>query len=93
MTGAERIAVERQRQIAEEGYDAEHDRGGSDDLALAGAAYAVPDYAGQRVGNRFVLWPWSSRFWKPTPDDRVRELTKAGALIAAAIDALEGEPR
>jgi len=26
--------------------------------------------------------------WKPTPDDRVRELVKAGALIAAEIDRL-----
>jgi hypothetical protein len=33
-------------------------------------------------------WPWAERFWKPTPDDRVRELVKAGALIAAEIDRL-----
>lgn len=34
------------------------------------------------------LWPWEHRWYKPTPEDRVRELTKAGALIAAAIDDL-----
>lgn len=34
------------------------------------------------------LWPWAGQWWKPTPEDRVRELTKAGALIAAAIDSL-----
>jgi len=34
------------------------------------------------------LWPWGNEEWKPTPDDRVRELTKAGALIAAEIDRL-----
>jgi hypothetical protein len=26
--------------------------------------------------------------WKPSPDDRFRELVKAGALIAAEIDRL-----
>ena len=39
-------------------------------------------------------WPWGEQYWKPTPSDRVRELVKAGALIAAAIDrlqALKGE--
>jgi hypothetical protein len=92
MNGAELIAAERKRQIAEEGYDAEHDRGGATFLALAGAAYAIPD----QVSAPFVaiaaprerFWPWHKSFWKPTPDDRVRELTKAGALIAAAIDSL-----
>lgn len=33
-------------------------------------------------------WPWDDEWWKPVPDDRVRELTKAGALIAAEIDRL-----
>ena len=33
------------------------------------------------------FWP-AILEWKPTPDDRVRELTKAGALIAAEIDRL-----
>lgn len=31
-------------------------------------------------------WPWGEASWKPSPDDRVRELVKAGALIAAEID-------
>ncbi len=35
------------------------------------------------------MWPWSAQFWKPTPDDRVRELVKAGALIAAEIDRIQ----
>jgi hypothetical protein len=33
-------------------------------------------------------WPFPDGF-KPTPGDRVRELTKAGALIAAEIDRLQ----
>jgi hypothetical protein len=35
-----------------------------------------------------LLWPWDPKWWKPTPEDRIRELEKAGALIAAAIDSL-----
>lgn len=35
------------------------------------------------------IWPWDKSWWKPTPDDRIRELIKAGALIAAEIDRLQ----
>jgi hypothetical protein len=35
------------------------------------------------------LWPFFTRPWKPTPDNRIRELEKAGALIAAEIDRLQ----
>lgn len=43
--------------------------------------------------NRFWKdsWPWSDTWWKPAPktfDGKVRDLTKAGALIAAQIDLL-----
>ena len=34
-------------------------------------------------------WPWDARWWKPNHKDRVRELVKAGALIAAEIDRLQ----
>lgn len=34
-------------------------------------------------------WPWGLEYWKPTPNDRVKELVKAGALIAAEIDRLQ----
>jgi hypothetical protein len=96
-TGIEMIAAERQRQIDVEGYttehDAEHDYEGA--LALAGATYALPDrFRGRDPLDRDALprtWPWPSRFWKPTPDDRVRELVKAGALIAAEIDRIQTE--
>ena len=37
-------------------------------------------------------WPWDKKFYKPdttgTYDGRIRELTKAGALICAEIDRL-----
>ena len=35
------------------------------------------------------MWPWGEQYWKPSPKDRVRELVKAAALIAVAIDVLQ----
>jgi hypothetical protein len=34
------------------------------------------------------LWPWDPSWWKPSPDP-IRNLVKAGALIAAEIDRLQ----
>lgn len=97
LTGSGRIAVERARQRLDreaggEGYDAEHDAGEGDNLALAAAAYAAPGRA-RRVARAGIPldWPWDADYWKPTPKDRIRELEKAGALVAAAIDALLAE--
>lgn len=113
-TGAELIAIERQRQINEEGWTPNHDKYLIDhELAFAAICYADPnkrlikrregdDGTGHRStylengpegpGEYIVmpptLWPWALSQWKPTPDDRIRELTKAGALIAAEIDRL-----
>ena len=88
MSGTELIAAERMRQINEEGWTPEHDTHHTgDDLALAAACYATP--ARCRAGISVPpLWPWRREEWKPEPDDRVRELVKAGALIAAEIDRL-----
>jgi hypothetical protein len=33
-------------------------------------------------------WPWDERWWKPS-NDPIRDLVKAGALIAAEIDRLQ----
>jgi hypothetical protein len=90
VTGVERIAAERQRQIEEEGWSEYHDdRWTQDELAVAAACYALPPH----VRRDDVLpepehWPWDWCWWKPTPDNRIRELEKAGALIAAEIDRL-----
>ena len=91
MSGTELIAAERQRQVEVEGYDAAHDKhhDGSDDMVMAAICYALPDE--QRRGDPPIWWPWASSYWKPTPDDRIRELVKAGALIAAEIDRLNAE--
>lgn len=86
LDGVKLIAAERERQIEREGYDAEHDDSDHDqqELARAAAQYAIPSHL-----RGVSLWPWSWIWWKPTPDDRVRELVKAGALTAAEIDRLQ----
>jgi hypothetical protein len=93
-TGAQRIALERRRQIVDEGWTPEHDAGhAADDLAIAAVCYALPSEErcpeGILSAHIFDVWPWEPRSWKPCPDDRVRELVKAGALIAAEIDRLQ----
>lgn len=95
-SGADLIADERQRQIDVEGYTPEHDalEGSEGALALAAAVYALPAEARAKTPDGTpVFWPWSRFYWKPTPDDRVRELVKAGALIAAEIDRLQAVSR
>ena len=83
--GASLILAERERQIEIEKFDSEHDDcHGSDQLALAAACYAMPSRC-----RELKYWPWARNWWKPTPDDRIRELVKAGALIAAEIDRLQ----
>lgn len=89
--GVRRIAAERSRQTTEEGWTREHDaqhRGGV--MARAAACYALPDEVRDRriwtAPLRTLLWPWQSRWWKPK--DRIRDLERAGALIAAEIDRL-----
>ncbi len=66
MSGAAAIATERQRQINEEGYPAEHDDthdGG--ELAMAAVCYAAPERVFIQRGNpgegfRFEdPWPWT----------------------------------
>lgn len=93
-TGAQLIEEERARQIRDERFTERHDSGHEDgELARAAAAYATPEpYREYVLSGRPVLWPWELNWWKPTPNDRVRELVKAGALIAAEIDRLIAEP-
>ena len=96
MNGAELIAQERQRQIAEEHYSPQHDATwhSNGELARAAACYAFPNELRCNIEYAYIpnsipsLWPWSWETWKPTPLDRIKELTKAGALIAAEIDRL-----
>ena len=104
MSGLDLITAERQRQIDAEGWTPEHDdEHVGDEIARAAAVYALPDSVRARIPGMFGhwtldgmltdvwrdgIWPWPGSF-KATPDDRIRELVKAGALIAAEIDRLQ----
>jgi hypothetical protein len=60
--------------------------------ALAAATYALEpiwDESNLKEGTNVpYMWPFENGWYKPDPIDRVRELQKAGALIAAEIDRL-----
>jgi hypothetical protein len=84
------IANERERQINQEGWSAEYDRKHvNGELAIAAACYALPQIVRMAWGVIQRLWPWDIQWFKPDPYNRIRELVKAGALIAAEIDRLQ----
>lgn len=85
--GVGMIAEERSRQVIVEGYTREHDaEHGARLLSMAAMAYTVPRGGlMEPMWQPLRFWPWRSAEFKPS-SDRVRDLTKAGALIAAAID-------
>jgi hypothetical protein len=89
MTGVELIAAERQRQMEQEGWtpahDDTHDEGELRDAAIA---YALTVDARTEAATIRDRWPWEPSWWKPS-DDPLRNLAKAGALIAAEIDRLQ----
>ncbi|HKS28948.1 MAG TPA: hypothetical protein VJS44_14070 [Pyrinomonadaceae bacterium] len=87
MSGIDLITKERQRQIEEEGWTPDHDDEHGDGELLA-AAICYAHNSGQFKFTSPRAWPWAESWWKPT-GDRVRDLAKAGALIAAEIDRLE----
>jgi hypothetical protein len=91
--GSARIAEERMRQIEVEGYDAMHDRHHTPQvLCRAALAYALhEDPSGLVADAAAKLWPWNKDFWKPK--DQMRNLVRAGALIAAAIDRLHADTK
>jgi len=93
-SGIELIAEERERQISKEGWTAQHDdEHEMGELAKAAIAYTEGAY---------LNWPFDGpepKFGLPMPflseiapiviPGRIRDLTKAGALIAAEIDRLQ----
>ena len=105
-TGAELIAEERKRQIEKEGWTAEHDaKHVCSELTDAAVMYAMRGYWKKRINPMIVgtdempgiMWPFSMESFKPSnepwPDGRIRDLVKAGALIAAEIDRLLKEKK
>lgn len=97
-SGIELIAEERKRQVEKEGWDEKHDsEHWREELRDAAICYA---WGKRGISRRFdhedahaevsiYLWPWEDKWWKPTPKNRIKELIKAGALIAAEIDRLQ----
>jgi len=75
--GVDLIAAERKRQVEVEGWNPRHDlrEHCSGELAQAAACYAT---------GRSEWWPWCDEDYKPK--DRLSDLVRAGALIAAEID-------
>lgn len=83
------IAMERQRQINVERYTSGNDDHYKNaDLAEAAICYAENAVkSSQGIATSYPrLWPWDAEFWKPSTP--IRDLVKAGALIAAEIDRL-----
>ena len=95
--GTTLLAEERYRQLSEhngEGWTKEHDDLHVNcELSRAAATYlrAYHEFNTPNPDMTFVgswYWPWDLSSWKPS-DDPVRNLVKAGALIAAEIDRLQ----
>ncbi|ASY69393.1 hypothetical protein [Sinorhizobium fredii] len=85
------VMNERDRQVNEEGWTAEHDdRHKRGHLARAGACYALrqsTDATGYRAWLGWAIeniWPFDWSWWKPR--DYRRNLVRAAALIIAEIE-------
>ena len=96
-SGCVLIYDERMRQIHSELWTEKHDdKHVKGELAMAGVCYG--SLAEDQISRGYTastskipppdLWPWDAGWWKPS-DDPIRNLVKAGALIAAEIDRLK----
>jgi hypothetical protein len=91
------VALERFRQIKQEGWTPAHDdQHTNGELAQAASCYADPDCPMGAASNYPLRgmhpipsrWPdWEHHWWKPK--DRRRDLVRAAALILAEIDRLD----
>lgn len=98
-TGALLISQERERQQLIYGYgpyqDDMHRSGEMNDAAISYAMAAAKQARGEPLrclqtmeSAGMIPWPWEASYWKPS-DDPIRNLVRAGALIAAEIDRLQ----
>ena len=100
-TGIELITEERQRQKVAEGFSRKHDSDHINcELAFVAAHYAAPERIyikcepeSDPTGLIYFqdCWPknWDRIYDKKNKHDRIRQLTIAGALIAAEIDRIQ----
>lgn len=89
--GVKLIGQERFRQISRvHGEEGVHFDNAHDDAHIRGELFkAAICYASAQSDGATPVpmdWPWDHKWWKPS--DRVTNLTKAGALLAAEIDRL-----
>lgn len=95
--GSSLIARERLRQITDEGFDGNRDmQYKNNELTRAAMCYLEdPKFRDMtnEDGDTLVesIFPWDREWFKPSPENRIKELVKAGALIAAEIDRLTNE--
>ena len=86
MNGIELIAEERKRQLEEKGWTLDFDQAHTNQ-ELAGAAKSYLDHYIYKTPSYPFYWPFDISWWKPdNSKTRLRDLVKAGALIAAEID-------
>lgn len=102
-TGIELISEERKRQIEVKGWSNLNDDqyvsnelidGASCHLDHAKESNWCADHCSDWPNTTRRLsppgkWPWARNWWKPNTSDPIRDLVKAGALIAAEIDRLQ----
>lgn len=86
------VAVERKRQIDEEGWTPEHDdQHANGELAMAAACYAyeagLPESERDFRNPSPDFWPWDEDWWKPSY--RLRGLVKAYALLLSEMERLD----
>ena len=87
LSGANQILDERGRQRDVEKFSAEHDdKWSQGELISAAVAYCYSCLT-PRISVPPTYWPWPLKWFKPK--DPIRNLVRAGALIAAEIDRLQ----
>lgn len=89
LNGVQLIAAERTRQVADEKYSADHDDEHANNELLAAAVCYLDEAAAYPIGTDFADWPFEEGSFKSEAHDPVRNLVKAGALIAAEIDRMQ----
>jgi hypothetical protein len=89
-TALDLVGAEYQRVRTVEGYTADSDAAYAGPyLAQAAAVYVLPEADRQLNKATEAFWPFDHEAFKPTPDDRVRELVKGCVLAVCEIERLQ----